>query len=276
MKRISIAVCFLAGSFNTMAQLTELFFEDFDNGFPTGWLRLNEDGLVPHASVAYVNDAWVVVEAFDSTGIGDSVLVATSYYTPAGTAKDWVFLPPITLENNGNFLEWQVKSQDPSYPDGYQVLINTSAAVKDSFNILTPLFSTDAELPTWTTRSVTLDSFAGQTVYIAFRLKTTDKFLLLLDDIHVYADTLLSITENTGQIKLGNVFPNPAENYFNVEYYFAGHATYVLRDMSGREVLRIPLYQGINRVERNHVQAGVYIGSIISEKGVQSIPVILR
>jgi hypothetical protein len=274
-KRIWVPVCFMLSVFTSQAQITQLLFEDFDNGFPAGWQLLNEDGLIPHASVSYVNNAWVVIEAFDSTATGDSVLVGTSYYNPAGTASDWLFLPPVTLKNNGNFLEWQVKSQDPSYPDGYQVLINTGAAIKDSFDINAPLFYTDAELPAWTTRSIELDSFAGQTVYIAFRLKSTDKFLLLLDDIHLYADTLLGVGENP-VLHLGNVFPNPADDYFNVEYYFSNQATYILRDMSGREVLRVPLVQGKNQIQRNGLQSGAYVGSIVAERGIQTIPVILR
>lgn len=276
MKKVFTAVCFLISSFASQAQITQLLFENFNSGFPAGWQLLNEDGLIPDASVSHVNDAWVVIDALDSTGIGDSVLAATSYYDPAGTASDWVFLPPITLENNGNMLEWQVKSQDPSYPDGYQVLINTGAAVKDSFDITQPLFYTDAELPAWTTRSVDLDSFAGQTVYIAFRLKSADKFLLLLDDVHVYADTLMSTPEYPFQVTLGTVYPNPAEEYFNIEYYFANPATHIFRDMSGRELLRTQLYKGNNRIDRGALPAGVYVSTIMGENGIQAIPVILR
>jgi hypothetical protein len=276
MKRIFLLAAFFISTVAVKAQIVQLLFEDFNGGFPIGWQRINVDGFTPHASVSFVNDAWVVAEAFDSTGVGDSILVGTSYYSPAGTANDWLILPPVTLKNNGNFLEWQVKSQDPSFPDGYQVLINTSAAVKDSFSLLNPLFYTDAELPTWTTRSIELDSFAGQTVYLAFRLKTADKFLLLLDDIHIYADTLLSISEFDSKIELGKIFPNPADEFFNVDYFYAQPAVYALYDISGRELLKINLQKGINRILRNNFPAGVYLSTIKSELGVQNISLILR
>src|SRR5688572_10583990 len=90
----------------TKAQVINLLTENFNNGFPASWTRINLDGLVPHASVSFVNNAWVAYEDVDSTGVGDSVAVATSYYSPAGTANDWMISPPIPLKNHGNILSW--------------------------------------------------------------------------------------------------------------------------------------------------------------------------
>jgi len=47
------------------------------------------------------------------------------------------------------------------------------------------LFSTSAENITWTDRSVSLSAYAGKSVRIAFRNNSTDKFVLLIDDIVV-------------------------------------------------------------------------------------------
>ena len=49
----------------------------------------------------------------------------------------------------------------------------------------TVVFTTAAEATTWTTHSVTLDAYAGETVYIGLRNNSNDKFLLLVDDVKV-------------------------------------------------------------------------------------------
>ena len=49
----------------------------------------------------------------------------------------------------------------------------------------TLLLNVPAENSTWTSRSVDISSYNGSTVYIGFRNNSTDKFLLLIDDIKV-------------------------------------------------------------------------------------------
>src|SRR5687768_8709895 len=122
-------VSFVITANSVNAQIVTFMSENFNSGFPASWTRINNDGLIPDAAVSFVNNAWVAYEDIDSTGIGDSVMVATSYYSPAGTADDWLITPAITLLHHGNFLNWEARSQDPSYPDGYDVMISNTLPV---------------------------------------------------------------------------------------------------------------------------------------------------
>lgn len=207
MKKIIFSVLMFAGV-SSSAQVVELLNENFDNGFPAGWQSIDDDGLIPYATVSYLGNSFGIREDFDSTNVGDSIAAATSWFDPIGTASNYLITPQILLKVNGNQLYYEVKSQDPSYPDGYEVLISTTVPVIDSFYVQDSLFYTDAEFPYWTERIIDLDSFAGQSVYIAFHHISTDKFILCFDNIRILSDTTLSVTESENTISV-NVYPNP-------------------------------------------------------------------
>jgi len=262
-KLFILALLFITG---TKAQVVNLLTENFNGGFPAGWTRINADGLTPQASVSFVNNAWVAYEDVDSTGMGDSVAIATSYYTPAGTANDWMISPPVLLKGHGNLLNWQAKSQDPSYPDGYDVYVTNTVPVMDSFKVDgRRFFQTDFELPDWTDRQVNLDTFASQTVYFAFRAKSEDQFLLMIDNIRLYADTTLSVNEQPSTEKI-SVYPNPATDVVNVS------GTSVIQhlaliDLSGKVLAHYTPMSNRYTVPLQMLDKGVYILQVVDVKG---------
>lgn len=177
------------------------YLEDFDGGggstsggagtytFAPGFFLRNVDNLTPAATVSYVNEAWERREDFQSN-VNDSVAFSTSYYSPDGTANDFMWTPAQTILAN-TMLFWNAKAYDPNYADGYEVLIMTTAptggtgVIGNQLTSSTVLFSTAAENATWTNRSVSLSTYAGQTVYIGYRNISTDKFILVIDDIEL-------------------------------------------------------------------------------------------
>ncbi|MBL0080328.1 MAG: choice-of-anchor J domain-containing protein [Bacteroidetes bacterium] len=88
-------------------------------------------------------------------------------------------------------LSWEGKATDPNFADGYQVRIMTVAptgsngVIGNQLTNSVQLLSVAAENTTWTNRSVSLNAYAGQTVYIGFRNNSNDKNLLVIDDIIV-------------------------------------------------------------------------------------------
>ncbi len=184
-----------------------LYSEDFDGiggptaggagtySWPSNMLKRNVDNLTPAATVSYVNEAWERREDF-SFNVADSCAFSTSWYTPAGTANDWMWTPLVAGINAGTTLSWNAVTYDPSYPDGYEVRIMTSASgpptggpgvIGNQITGSTQVFTIPAENTVWTPRTVSLAAFAGQSVYIGFRNNSTDEFLLLIDDIQVFA-----------------------------------------------------------------------------------------
>lgn len=192
MKKLLLTVVALASIMGAKAQI--IFQEDFDGisgstaggagtySFPAGWSLFNVDALAPNASVAYVNEAWERREDLNNTS--DSVAFSTSWYTPAGTSNDWMFTPAIVLPANA-VLSWNALAYDPAYLDGYEVRIMTTAPNAGNLLSSTVLQSIAAENSTWTARTQNLNAYAGQTVYIGFRNTSTDKFILVIDDVKV-------------------------------------------------------------------------------------------
>lgn len=180
-----------------------LFYESFDHiagptaggagtyNFPSGWFLRNVDNRTPDAQVSYVNEAWERREDFGANVV-DSCAFSTSYYSPAGAADDWMWTPVISGITANTVLSWRAKAYDGSYPDGYQVRIMTSGPPTGGTGVLgnqvsnsTVIFSTTAENSSWTTRSVNLAAYTGQSVYIGFRNNSNDQFLLAIDDVKV-------------------------------------------------------------------------------------------
>ncbi len=183
-----------------------LFYENF-NGisgptsggegtykFPTGWLLRNVDNRTPNSHVSYVNEAWERREDF-KFNIQDSCAFSTSYYSPAGVSDDWMWTPKINLPNTNNTitLSWRANAYDPEYADGYEVRIMTSpneptggtGVMGNQVTASTLLLNIPNENSVWTTRTVDLSAYKNQDVRIAFRNKSTDKFLLVIDDVKV-------------------------------------------------------------------------------------------
>lgn len=177
------------------------YLEDFDGipgptaggagtyNFAPGFLLRNVDNRTPDAQVSYVNEAWERREDF-AQNVSDSVAFSTSYYSPTGAADDFMWTPALTILPNTT-LFWNGKAYDGTYPDGYEVRIMTTpptggnAVLGNQVSNSTVIFSTAAENATWTNRSVSLNAYAGQTVYIGFRNTSNDKFILVIDDIEL-------------------------------------------------------------------------------------------
>lgn len=203
MKKIYFTLIMLAVLSHGFAQT--VFLETFDGvggptaggagtfSFPNGWTVVNADNLTPNTAVAYVNDAWERREDF-SFNVADSAAFSTSWYTPAGTADDWMWTPAITVPANGQ-LKWNAVAYDATYPDGYEVRVMTqptnptgsTGVLGNMVSASTQIFSVTAEASTWTAHNVSLAAYAGQSVKIAFRNHSTDMFLLLIDDVEVSA-----------------------------------------------------------------------------------------
>lgn len=195
---------FFALLFFSGAKAQVLFSEDFDSipgsiaggagtyAFPSGWLLRNVDNAAPSASVGYVNEAWERREDF-KFNLSDSAAFSTSWYTPADTADDWMWTPPITLTGSSLQLKWKAVAYDASFRDGYEVRIMAAPNVPTGGNgdignqvsNSNILFTTSAEDTIWTDHQVSLNNYAGQTVRIGFRNNSIDQFLLLIDDVIV-------------------------------------------------------------------------------------------
>lgn len=212
--RLLFIACMLMTGFLSRAQVIH-FKETFDNipgfavptpgfyPFPAGWRLRNVDNMTPHSEVAYINNAWVRRENLFT--LTDSCAYSSSYGVPVRQADDWMWTPAITLPDRATALRWRARTSDPLYRDGYEVRIMVApneptggtGSIGNQVSASTVLFSTTGEDPNWITRTVSLESYAGKTVYIAYRNNSTDKFILFVDDVTVLEIPTIKATTQT-------------------------------------------------------------------------------
>ena len=131
-----------------------------------------------------------------STHGGNGVVVSASYESVALTPDNWMILPAFTLPANatGFNLTWWAVGQDASWAaEHYSVYVATSNTVA-AFTATNAVYD-GVSTATYTKQTVDLSSYAGQTIYIAFRhWNISDMFYLNIDDIRVGGPELPTLT----------------------------------------------------------------------------------
>ena len=183
MKRINKLFAFFAlmGCLSTQAQITSF---PYNQGFESGM------------------DGWTVVDAdadghnwFRSMGVDEGVAAhGGSYYAsswsydadPDGTGSAWnpnnfLISPAITVQADLSVSYW-VSRTCPAYMDQYALYVctdTTAAAIATATQLVSEVAPNG-----WAERTFSLDSFAGQTIYLVFRhYNSYDMCALMVDDI---------------------------------------------------------------------------------------------
>ena len=181
MKKIQLLFVGLAFVASAALNAQPIFSEDFNGATPlSNWTLINNDGLTPHPNVNVITNAWVVLTG---TG-GDNFAASTSWYSPAGTADDYMISPAITLTSN-NYLFYDEAAPDANFADDYEVRISTTTPTIAGLNANPVLYTTATPPQTFSNRQIDLSAYAGQTVYLAWRNKANDEYLMFIDNIEV-------------------------------------------------------------------------------------------
>lgn len=134
--------------------------------------------------------AWL---AYKAPNVNDTFAVSTSWLNPVGTADSWLITPTINNIAANTVLTWDAMAPDAAYPDGYEVYVTTNTVTTPAtsdFTSVNKIFSLIAENSTWTNRGVSLSTYAGQSIRIAFKNNSTDKYQLWIDDIVMQNNTI--------------------------------------------------------------------------------------
>lgn len=205
----------IAFSVSTSFAQTEVLNEDFESGAPVAFTIVDNDGHTPNAATAQFTEAWTrMADPSDTSAITDTVMGSTSYFDPIASANRWLITPAITLGAYGNFLYWEARSHDPSYPDDYKVLVSTTDAQLSSFTDTIGLIQ--EEYSTWFSRVVNLSAngYSNQTVYVAFVNTTYDGFALYIDDIRAEIEDPVGLDEMVTAAVL--LYPNPTSDFLHI------------------------------------------------------------
>jgi hypothetical protein len=110
---------------------SQIFQEDFDGNGPgiAAWTVIDADGLTPASGVDFITNGWNRIDREGTDGsfggpAGNYAAMSTSWYDPAGTSNDWLISPQIAVSGASPTLYWDVKAQDPDYPDGYKIMLS--------------------------------------------------------------------------------------------------------------------------------------------------------
>jgi len=180
---------------STLIGQAQIFTEDFNSGIPTTFTLADVDGSTPN------NTTWSAGSFFansvtDAAGIIEDCAQSVSWFNPVGQADDWMVTPAIIIPNttNGIVLIFDALGWESAYPDGVEVYVSTTGTSPSDFTASAIYNSTPTtagpnpiggELDVWTERTVSLASYVGQTIYIAFRNNSNDMNFLGIDNIIV-------------------------------------------------------------------------------------------
>ncbi|MEN9973504.1 MAG: hypothetical protein RIS20_1851 [Bacteroidota bacterium] len=202
----------LVSSSMLISAQTVIFSTDFQQGMPSNYTIVDNDGNTPDPAVAEFTSAWITV--VDPENALDTVAASTSFFTALDSASRWMITPPLALGAFGNFIKWNAKSHDPSFPDNYLVLVSSTdnqiASFTDTIGFI------EEENFEWTNREVNLftQGYHDQTIYVAFVNVTLDGFKLYIDDIEVRKEDPVGIQEPNAVSFV--VYPNPATDVIHV------------------------------------------------------------
>ncbi|MFM8243079.1 MAG: choice-of-anchor J domain-containing protein [Crocinitomicaceae bacterium] len=233
------------------SQIT-LLSTDFQSGIPSNYTILNNDGNTPFSTMTPFigQEAWISFQDPDSTL--NQVAAATSYFETADSADRWLITPQITLSSFGNYLSWNAKSHDPSFPDDYLVLLSTTDSLPSSFT--DTIGSVEQENFEWTSREVNLSNLGlnDSSIYIAFVLRTYDGFKLYVDDIQVRGEDVTGLNESS--VADFNVYPNPFSDVIQIESDKSFESISIV-DLNGKTLLETTE----KTIHLNFLQNGYYL-----------------
>jgi hypothetical protein len=222
--------------FSLSAQ-TDILVENFESGIPSSWTIIDNDHYTLDTSVANeYNNVWVTVKNPDN----DSEYVAScaSFFSPEGsTASRWLITPQLGLGNYGNYIHWKAKSQDPSYPDSYLLLISTSGNAVSDFT--DTLYNGENTPPTWLNLNVSISDsgYNNQNVYLAFVDNSFYGYKLYIDSVRIEKESVANIHTYSPSSDSFVLYPNPAQNIVHIQSYSPIESVEIY-DLSGKLLIR--------------------------------------
>ena len=176
---------------------------------------------------------WLYKLMDDINSVNSFAGCCSEFATPAA-ANAWLVTKSIYIPGKSCKLSWKSESFNPNKLDGLKVFISTEGGNPETHFSTTPVWESVAEPAgkselldgEWNEHELSLDEYAGKTIWIAFVNQTYDGQILCLDDIRVYFDGAyivsedmpLMSTDGSAQVKGHLTARNKAIHKFTVHY----------------------------------------------------------
>jgi len=144
-------------------------------------------------------------------------------------ADNYLITPQLIIPAAGATLEYMVGQtyNADGNNERYSLLISTTGTNAANF---TSIFSETLTSTNWVKRERSLDAYAGQNIYIAFRHHNSfDIEILKIDDVKVTPKQGVSTITQNNDVK---IYPNPSTGLVNIEV--SDNATVSIYDVTGR------------------------------------------
>ena len=160
-----------------------LFTEGFDEGIPSTWTMFNDNNTPFYSQ--WNNQAWIILSS-EQSGNPAPGAAGLSFFSPSAHADRWLITPAISIPADMEpLLLFDAKTPQAPYPEWLEVRIcTTTPNSRDDFG--EPVVRDTAVPASWTEYNCSLAAYAGQTIYIAFIVKS-DGYYLLVDNVFVGA-----------------------------------------------------------------------------------------
>ncbi len=185
-----------------------------------------------------------------------------SFFIQSGEANnDWLISPKLQLGENPsvNFL---ARSQSTAYgAETYNVLVSTTGTEESDF---VKIGETREASEKWERIEIPLSEYKNQKVHIAIQCISQDKFIFLIDDIHVVKDNA-SVNINTTptyQIYI-------SDNILHVYSSDQEIQGFEIIGLSGQPLLKKDISQNNIHYALDNIVPGIYICNIIFNNGLR-------
>ncbi|MDY0088784.1 MAG: choice-of-anchor J domain-containing protein [Flavobacteriaceae bacterium] len=300
-KLLLICSFFIVHSFNAQTTLFEDSFETYNDFIITNigdWITIDVDGLGTYSGgggVPFDNQfdpkAFMVFNPVAAEVTNENSGTEVRNFDPRtgnkymgcwaanGSANnDWLVSPAITLGTSGNEVKFYVKSMSNSYGlERYRVGIYIGSGTPtggSDFTIISAGAYLTAPYPNWQEVTYDLDAYVGQTIRVGIHCVSDDAYFFMVDDFSV--TTAEMSTDDFFASNL-SIYPNPANDFFNLSSTTSIIENVKVTDLNGRVVKSIAA-NGVSDVQVNisDLTTGIYFVTVNTDNGTGSTKLVKK
>ena len=261
----------------------ELMMEDFDEAIPAPYADETDADVLDYVSSffwQYTTDQPNGVATFDydentDPSVPDSAWYFTAYswFTDATIQADnYLGMGPVTIPDEGAALKFHYRGAVSQWKDGFDLYITEDGM--EPYNDVDPgetdiAYSIEDEYPCagsdtiWAEHTVSLNDFAGKSIYFTFHHTATDKERIMLDEFLIVESDDMAINE--AELNGVSIYPNPSNGVFTVTSTEADIYTIEVMNVLG-EIVSTKTIEGIinESFDMSNYNAGLYFVKVVN------------
>ena len=255
----------------------EIMMEDFDEGVPSPYDGETDADVLEYVSSffwQYTTDQPNGVATFDYDENTDPSVPDSAWYFTAYSwftdltlqADNWLGMGPVTNPDEGAALKFHYRGAVSQWKDGFDLYITEGGM--EPYNDVDPgetdiAYSIEDAYPAagsdslWAEHTVSLNNFAGKSIYFTFHHTATDKERIMLDEFLIVETDDMYINES--DFDALKISPNPSNGIFTVTSNTSNVKTIEVVNILGEVIHARDVNGSINETfDMSSFSAGMY------------------